>query len=112
MRLYLDEHVPAILASALAAHGIDCLTTQDAGNPGLSDEDQLAFAASRGRALVTFNRKDFLILARQWQEQGRPHAGLILSRELPVSELLRRFRRFLRLHESEELTDQALWLGP
>ena len=42
MRLYLDEHVPVALSSALAAHGVDCLTTQEAGNLGRSDEDQLA----------------------------------------------------------------------
>lgn len=62
MRLYLDEHVPVSLASPLAAHGVDCLTTQQAGNAGLSDEAQLAFATSNARALVTFNRRDFLTL--------------------------------------------------
>ncbi len=51
MRLYLDEHVPVALSSALAAHGVDCLTTQEAGNLGRSDEDQLAFAIQNGRPL-------------------------------------------------------------
>ncbi|OGW65611.1 MAG: hypothetical protein A3H49_03225 [Nitrospirae bacterium RIFCSPLOWO2_02_FULL_62_14] len=110
MRLYLDEHVPVSVAPALAAHGVDCLTTLQAHNLGLSDEDQLAFAAENGRAFVTFNRKDFISLARQWQDQGRSHAGLILSRELPVPELLRRFRRFLQRHQSDDLTNQVLWL--
>ncbi len=84
MRLYLDEHVPVALSSALAAHGVDCLTTQQAGNVGRSDDDQLTYATQNGRALVTFNRKDFVLLAHQWQEQGRTHAGLILSPELSI----------------------------
>ncbi len=111
MRLYLDEHVPVAVAPALVAHGVDCLSTQEAGNVGLSDEDQLAFATRSGRVLVTFNRKDFLALARRWHEQGRSHAGLILSRELPVSELLRRFRQFLQQHQSGDFTDQVFWLA-
>jgi predicted nuclease of predicted toxin-antitoxin system len=110
MRLYLDEHVPVALAPVLTAHGVDCLTTLQAHNLGLSDESQLAFATENQRALVTFNRKDFLSLARQWQDQGRSHAGLILSQELPLPELLRRFRRFLQRHQAEDLTNHVLWL--
>lgn len=112
MRLYLDEHVPVALASALAGHDVDCLTTQQAGHRGLPDEAQLAFSTREGRALVTFNRKDFLMLVKRWQTEGRSHAGLILSRELPVSELLRRFRRLLQRHSTGDLTDQVLWLEP
>ncbi len=111
MRLYLDEHVPVTLAPALTAHGVDCLTTQQAGRLGQSDEEQLAFATQNGRALLTFNRKDFLLLARQWHDDRRTHAGLILAPELPLSELLRRFRRFLRDHEHSDLTNQVLWLS-
>ena len=111
MRLYLDEHVPVAIASALAAHGVDCLTTQQAGNTTLSDEAQLAFATQAGRAIVTFNRRDFVALARRWQEEGRSHGGMILSRELPLPELLRRFRRFLHQHQSDDLTNQVQWLS-
>ena len=89
MKLYLDENIPAVFCTTLAAHGVDCLTTQQAGHLGLSDVQQLAFATTEGRALVTFNRKDFLPLVQQWQESNRTHAGLILSKELPVPELLR-----------------------
>jgi len=59
---------------------------------------------------VTFNRKDFSLLVGQWQAANQPHAGLILSKELPVPELLRRFRRFLRQHQTDDLTNQVLWL--
>jgi len=86
MTLYPDENIPVVLCTALAAHGVDCLTTQQAGNLGRSDVQQLAFATTEGRALVTFNRQDFLPLVQQWQESKRTHAGLILSKELPIPE--------------------------
>ena len=92
------------------AHGVNCLTTQQAGNLGLSDVQQLAFATTEGRALVTFNCKDFLPLVQQCQESSRTHAELILSKELPVPELLRRFRRFLHQHQTDDLDNMVLWL--
>lgn len=58
-RLYLDRHVMTRLADDLAAEGFDCLTTQEAGQDTASDEDQLAFAAQQGRAILTFNIRDF-----------------------------------------------------
>ena len=110
VKLYLDEHVPVLLATTLAAHGVDCLTTQQAANPGRSDEEQLTFATRERRALVTFNCKDFLILVRHWGKTHRSHAGLILSKELPLPELLRRFRRFLHDHQTDDLSNHILWL--
>jgi predicted nuclease of predicted toxin-antitoxin system len=55
MKVYLDEHIHLTMASLLRAHGVDCVTTRDAGNLGCSDEAQLAFASSHGRAIITFN---------------------------------------------------------
>ncbi len=71
MKLYLDENIPVVLCTGLAAHGVDSLTTQQAGNLGLSDVQQLAFATTEGRALVTFNRKDFL--SRSAVARIQPH---------------------------------------
>lgn len=60
MRLYLDEHIPIVLASFLRTHGVDCLTVRDAGRLGFSDEDQLVLATKERRVLVSFNCKDFI----------------------------------------------------
>ena len=59
-----------------------------------------------------FHMIHFLPLVQQWQESNRTHAGLILSKELPVPELLRRFRRFLHQHQTDDLTNLILWLYP
>jgi hypothetical protein len=46
------------------------------------DEDQLAFAAAEGRAILTYNVRDFAPLHGQWLATGRPHAGVIVSRQM------------------------------
>ena len=52
------------------------LTTQDAGNCGLPDQDLLAFATKEERVLVTFD-PDFLSL----HQAGTPHAGIAWCQE-------------------------------
>ncbi|TKB67396.1 MAG: hypothetical protein E8D52_12530 [Nitrospira sp.] len=110
MKFYLDEHIHLTMASLLHARGIDCITTRDAGNFGFSDEAQLAFATSQGRAILTFNHKDFLLLAKQWHETGRSHAGIILSKELPIPNLIRRLHRFITYYATRDLTNCVIWL--
>ena len=110
MRLYLDENVPVILAPLLSAHGIDCLTARQSGNLGLSDEEQLIFTADEQRVLFTFNCRDFLSLAKHWHVIGRIHAGIILSKEFPLSELVRRFRHLVIHHRNHDLSNEVLWL--
>jgi len=41
---YFDEHVPEPIAEGLRRRHIAVLTTQEAGNQELLDEDQLAYA--------------------------------------------------------------------
>lgn len=110
MKLYFDEHVHPLLAGMLRERGIDCRTTQETNNLGASDEDQLRYATAEGRVLVTFDRRDFIILAQQWASVHRHHAGLILSTQCPIPELLRYLLRCHARHQDEDLTDRILWL--
>lgn len=60
------------------------LTVHDLGRTGLADEEQLSFAASEGRILVTRNRDDLMRLTDECFAANRPHAGIIiLPRSLP-----------------------------
>lgn len=110
MKFYLDEHIPLTVAAVLQARGIDCVTTRDAGNLGCTDEAQLTFATSQGRAIFTFNHKDFLLLARQWHDTGRSHAGIILSKELATSDLIRRLHRIVTQYSTMNFTNSVVWL--
>ena len=71
MLLYLDEHIPSAVAEGLRRRGVDVLTVQEAGRSGLADPEQLRFAHSEQRVLVTMD-SDFLILA----SQGASNAGM------------------------------------
>lgn len=82
IRLYFDRHIMSRLAVELRGRGFDVLTTEEAGKDTASDEEQLASATAEGRAIVTFNIRDFAPLHEQWQAAGRPHAGIIVSQQL------------------------------
>jgi len=110
IKLYLDEDIDPLLAKVLRDRGVDCLSTQQAGNCGLSDTDQLAFATSQGRAIVTFNIKDFIQLSHEYAASGLHHEGIILSNHILFRELLRRMLSFLRDYPDEPLMDRVLWL--
>ncbi len=106
VRLYLDRHIHTRLAEDLVERGFDCLTTQDAGLDTASDEEQLAFAASQSRSILTFNICDFAPLHEQWTASGRPHGGIIVSRQLGSRQyglLLARILRFLDHFTADEM---------
>ncbi len=42
---------------------------------GLTDAELLSIAAGEERIFVTFDVKDFPVIARRWAEAGRAHAG-------------------------------------
>lgn len=85
IRFYLDEHIPSAVAGGLRRRGVDVLTVQEAGRPGLADPEQLRFALSEQRVLVTMD-SDFLILA----SQGISHAGIAYaSPRISIGEMIR-----------------------
>ena len=59
MKLYFDEHVHPLVAVMLRERGIDCCTTQEAGNLGTEDEDQLRYATAQGRVLARIIHERF-----------------------------------------------------
>lgn len=71
IRFFADQHFPGPASAALGRHGIDILTAQEAGRCGVSDVDQLAFAAAEQRVIVTFD-SDYLAL----HQAGVKHAGI------------------------------------
>ena len=48
LSFYLDENIQTALADALKTRGIDVLTTHEAGNVGIEDIRQLAYATEKG----------------------------------------------------------------
>ena len=111
-RLYFDEDADARLAVALRQRGYDVMTTTDAGLLEASDEEQLVYAASQQRALVTHNIMHFPGVHAAWVETSREHWGvIILIGHSAVSAWLRRMENMLNRFSAEELQNQLLFLG-
>jgi predicted nuclease of predicted toxin-antitoxin system len=83
VRFYLDEDLSPQIAVALRGRGIDAASAHEVGNQGLTDREQLAFAARHRRCLVTGNARDFVPLAKQAVLNGDPLAGIVLCPSRP-----------------------------
>ena len=111
-RLYFDEDADARLAEALRRRGYDVETTVEAGLLEASDVEQLLFAASQQRALITHNIKHFPGVYVIWVEGGWEHWGIImLIGHSAVSAWLRQMENLLNRFSAEELQNQLLFLG-
>lgn len=86
IRYHLDESADGRLFPALSRRGIDVTTPTEQGLLGATDQEQLDFATSHGRVLVTQDT-DFLAM----HHSGIKHAGI--AYDVPghrtVSELVR-----------------------
>lgn len=74
----LDEDLPPTAASIARAQGMDVVSVHEIDRTGLSDEDQLLFAAAASRILVTRNRDDFIALTHRAFATNGPHHGVLL----------------------------------
>jgi len=77
-RLFADENFPMPLVESLRRLGHDVATMQERGRASerFPDSQVLELATSEGRAVLTFDRRDFLRLHRQ----GIEHAGIIVCK--------------------------------
>ncbi len=75
-----------------------------------TDESQLAWAAAEGRALVTFNVAHFAALHAAWLQQGRHHAGIVVSSQRPLGDLLRRLHHLAATLDGSVMQDRLEFL--
>ena len=78
-RFYANENLAADLVEVLRQLGHDVLTSYEAGNANqcIPDDQVLATATDDDRAVLTFNRDDFLFLHRQ----GVGHGGIVVCKD-------------------------------
>lgn len=89
MKFYLDEDVHEDIAMALRLRGYDIRTTKEAGNKGLTDIEQLKYAASEDRIIISFNASDFYKPHSEFLKKGIEHSGIILSKQLPIRRVIK-----------------------
>jgi len=109
-RIYTDEDIYGELAEALRKRGVDAESTAEAGNLGLEDREQLAYAVTQKRAILTFNRDHYERLAVEYFLNDREHYGIIISPQYEFGELLRRVLKLLESVTADELRNQIRYL--
>jgi pyruvate/2-oxoglutarate dehydrogenase complex dihydrolipoamide acyltransferase (E2) component len=77
MCFFLDENLSPRIARIVRDRGVDASSSHEVGRNGRTDAEQLAYAASEGRCVVTADCRDFERLTAEFLEAGRPHAGVV-----------------------------------
>lgn len=101
--LLLDEDVWPGLAQALREQGVDVVSVHETERTGLADENQMAYAASEKRALMTHNAAHFVALATDYFQRGQQYSGIIIALHYNKGDLIRRTISLLSALSAEEL---------
>ena len=111
IRFFTDEDVYGAVAIQLRAAGFDAVSTPDINRLGELDAPQLEWAAQEHRALVTFNVRHFAQLHYQWMMDSRHHAGVIVSRQYSIGEVIRRLLHLARTLGADDMRDRLEYLS-
>ena len=110
IELYLDEDVNVVVRDLLRAQGFNAITATQAGQGGRTDAEQLAFAASHRRALVTHHRVHFESLALEYFTTGQKHWGIIIAVQRPPEQIVQRWLVILNQVTTDEMENQVRYL--
>lgn len=91
--------------------GFDAVSTPEANRLGESDESQLEWAAQEGRVFLTFNVRHFACLHHEWLSGSHHHAGIIVSSQRPIGDVLRRILALACALSAEEMRDRLEYLS-
>lgn len=111
IRFFTDEDIYGAVAPALRSAGLDAVSTPEAGRLNESDESQLTWAAQNGRVLITFNVAHFANLHAFWLHQGRQHAGIVVSSQRPIGDLILRLLRLAGALKASDMRDRLEYLS-
>lgn len=111
LKLFTDEDIYAAVARELRTARLDAVSTPEAGRRGESFDSQLIWAASEGRVLVTFNVAHFAELHSHWIANGHHHAGVIVSSQKTIGDLIRRLVHLAGMCDAESMFDRLKYLS-
>jgi hypothetical protein len=111
LHLHLDaDAFSRALHNALLERGHDVTRTPTEWMPfDASDEQQLLGATAQGRAIFTYNIRDFIVLGERYPH----HAGIIFARQksMSLNELIHALNRVLRETDADDWIGQTRWLN-
>jgi predicted nuclease of predicted toxin-antitoxin system len=107
--LYTDEDMSALVATLLRSRGLDITTVPEQTTLGKTDIEQLEFAISMGRCILTHNRVDFERLHLHYVEQNRQHSGIIVVPQKNAYEIAQRIGILVSALTADEIRNQLLY---
>lgn len=110
IKLLLDEDTQFALALALRKRGYDALHVQEIDRKGLTDVEQLQYAIDNERCLFTYNVKDFVLLHNDFVKNENEHYGIVVSRQLPIGESLKKLLSILLIRSKDSIKNQIMFL--
>jgi hypothetical protein len=110
-RLHLDADASIkALVNGLHERGYDVTRTPNDWMPAdASDREQLLGATAQGRVILTFNVRDFLVLAKKYPK----HAGILLATQSrwSLAELIAALEYVLSETDEKDWRGQVRWLN-
>ncbi|MBI5304300.1 MAG: DUF5615 family PIN-like protein [Chloroflexi bacterium] len=102
------------MAEAIRQRGLAAQSAAEAGLLDADDPVHLAYASECGMALLTYDARDFLPLAKQYANEGKPHASIIISAEQfsrrRFGEFLRQVLRLMNALTADEIRNRVVYL--
>ncbi len=108
--LLLDEDVRPMLGDILRQRGYDAVHVVEVSRGGKSDREQLEYATEQGRAILTHNIRDYLVLDAMYRSRGMDHAGILVSDQVSLRELLHRTLSCLSQMTKDDAFNSVIWL--
>ncbi|MEH2368821.1 DUF5615 family PIN-like protein [Nostoc sp.] len=107
--LYSDEDMSALVATLLRSRGLDITTVSEQATLGKTDREQLEFATSVSRCILTHNRVDFERLHLQYIEDNKEHFGIIVVPQKNAYEVAQRIGILVSTLTADEIRNQLLY---
>jgi predicted nuclease of predicted toxin-antitoxin system len=107
--LYTDEDISALVATLLNSRGLNVTTVPAQGTLGKTDLEQLEFAISLDRCLITHNRIDFERLHLQYIQGNKQHSGIIIVPQKNAYELAKRIGILVGTLKANQIKNQLLY---
>jgi hypothetical protein len=104
IRFHLDENCAGAIATGLRRHGVDVTTTPEAGLPGATDAEHIAYALPLGRVIFTQDG-DFLGI----NGSGVPHPGIAYCPKdsRTIGDIIDSLILIWEFYEPEEMVNQV-----
>jgi predicted nuclease of predicted toxin-antitoxin system len=111
IKIYADESVPVAVVAGLQRRGVEAVSPREAGNLGLTDLEQLAYAIEN-RFLLFTHDTDFLMLAAEVSRVGQEHWGVVYvhQEKLGIGGCIRRLKEMADVLSAEEMKNHIEFL--